>query len=187
MTDIGAVYLDDARGLARFYKQLADRALAQVDDAAFHAVGEGPESNSIAIIVKHMAGNLRSRWTDFLTTDGEKPDRHRDTEFLVADGDDRAALTAAWERGWAAFIGTLDGLTADDLGATVVIRGEPHSVVAAIQRGLTHAAYHAGQIVFLAREAAGAEWSSLSIPRGQSEKFTKTMHDQQASGGTSSA
>ena len=172
--DFAESYLQDVRAVARTYKQLADDAIAQVDDAQL-AAALGGDENGIALIVKHMAGNLRSRWTDFLTSDGEKPDRHRDEEFELAGSDDRAALMAAWERGWAAFLGTLDALTADDLGRTVTIRAEPHSVIRAVDRGVAHACYHVGQIVLLAKHFAGPAWRTLSIPRGQSQGFADRM------------
>jgi hypothetical protein len=175
--DFAAAYLQDMRATAATYKKLADEAMAQVDDARFFAL-LGDEENGIALVVKHMAGNLRSRWTDFLTTDGEKPDRDRDAEFEV-HGDTRAALLEAWERGWAIFLATLYSLTADDLGRTIRIRGEPQTVIRAVDRGVAHAAYHVGQIVLLAKHFAGAEWRTLSIPRGQSRQFTARMAGEQ--------
>lgn len=177
--DFGAAYLEDVRKVARYYKGLADDAMAQVDDAQFFAPLGGDE-NGIALVVKHMAGNLRSRWTDFLTTDGEKPDRDRDAEFEVHDGDSRAALMEAWERGWATFLDTLASLAPDDLGRTVTIRGEPQTVLRAVDRGVAHACYHAGQIVLLAKHFAGPAWRSLSIPRGQSQQFNARMAEQQS-------
>src|SRR5688572_22311245 len=129
------------RATAATYKKLADEAIAQVDDGQF-ATTLGGEENSIALIVKHMAGNLRSRWTDFLTTDGEKPDRDRDAEFELGGGDARAALMEAWERGWTTFLGTLNVLAPDDLARSVQIRGEPQTVIRAIDRGVAHASYH---------------------------------------------
>lgn len=168
--DFASAYLEDARKLARDYKRLADDAITQVDDAQF-ATPLGDEENSIALIVKHMAGNLRSRWTDFFTTDGEKPDRARDAEFELHGADDRGALLAAWEAGWATFLGVLDGLTPADLDRSVAIRGEPYTVLRAVQRGLAHACYHAGQIVLLGKHFAGPRWRTLSIPRGQSRAF----------------
>ncbi len=168
--DFAHAYLEDVRALARTYKGLADGAVAQVDDAAF-ATPLGGEENSIALVVKHMAGNLRSRWTDFFTSDGEKPDRGRDGEFELADVDGRAALLAAWEDGWATFLGVLDGLTPDDFDRPVTIRGEPYTVIRAVQRGVAHACYHTGQIVLLAKHFAGPEWRTLSIPRGQSRTY----------------
>ncbi|HEV3052224.1 MAG TPA: DUF1572 family protein [Longimicrobium sp.] len=172
--DFTAAYLQDVRAVAATYKKLADDAMAQVDDAQFFA-SLGDEENGIALIVKHMAGNLRSRWTDFLTSDGEKPDRDRDAEFEVHGGDGRAALLEAWERGWATFLGTLDSLTPEDLERTVHIRGEPHTVIRAVDRGVAHACYHVGQIVLLAKHFAGPAWRTLSIPRGQSRQFNATM------------
>jgi hypothetical protein len=175
--DFASEYLEDVRKVARYYKQLADDAMAQVDDAQFAAV-LGGEENGIALIVKHMAGNLRSRWTDFLTSDGEKPDRDRDGEFELGGTDGRAALMEAWERGWAVFLGTLDALTPDDLGRTVHIRGEPHTVIRAVDRGVAHACYHVGQIVLLAKHFAGPAWRTLSIPRRQSQQFNARMAEQ---------
>lgn len=171
--DFAAGYLRDIHATAADYKKLAEDAMAQVDDAHFFAP-LGDEENSIALIVKHMAGNLRSRWTDFLTTDGEKPDRDRDAEFEI-HGDQRAALLEAWERGWATFLGTLQSLSPDDLARTVHIRGEPHTVIRAVDRAVAHACYHVGQIVLLARHFAGAEWRTLSIPRGGSRQFNAAM------------
>jgi hypothetical protein len=168
--DFAATYLQDVRALAAFYKRLADDAMAQVDDAQF-ATPLGDEENSIALIAKHMAGNLRSRWTDFLATDGEKPDRDRDGEFELAGADGRAALLEAWERGWSIFLGALDSLTPEDLGRTVHIRGEPYGVIRAVDRGVAHASYHVGQIVLLAKHFAGPRWRTLSIPRGESRTF----------------
>jgi hypothetical protein len=172
--DFAAAYLEDVRALARHYKQMADDAMAQVDDARF-ATPLGDEENGIALIVKHLAGNLRSRWTDFLTTDGEKPDRDRDAEFELGGGDDRAALMDAWERGWAVFFHTLDSLTPADLDRTVHIRTEPYTVIRAVQRGVAHACYHVGQIVLLAKHFAGPEWRTLSVPRRQSQQFNAQM------------
>ena len=176
--EFGGAYLEDVRRVARYYKGLADDAMAQVDDAQFlTALRE--EENSIALVVKHMAGNLRSRWTDFLTTDGEKPDRNRDAEFEVLAGDGRAELMQAWERGWATFLQTLASLAPDDLGRTVLIRDEPQSVLRAVDRAVAHACYHVGQIVLLAKHFAGPGWRTLSIPRGQSRQFNARMTEQQ--------
>ena len=169
--DFAAAYLEDVRAVARTYKQLADDAIAQVNDAQL-ATALGGDENSIALIVKHMAGNLRSRWTDFLLSDGEKPDRNRDAEFELHADDGRAALLQAWERGWATFLGTLDALAPEDLGRTVRIRSEPHSVIRAVDRGVAHACYHVGQIVLLAKHFAGPGWRTLSVPRGESRSYT---------------
>lgn len=173
------LFVQDIRIQARKLKELADKAMAQVRDEDLTVVLD-PESNSIAIIVQHLAGNLRSRWTDFLTSDGEKPDRDRDAEFEAHDGAGRAALLADWDQGWNRLFSTLDSLTAEDLGKTITIRSEPHSVVQAVNRGLTHAAYHVGQIVLLAKHFASADWKSLSIPRRQSRQFTEAMRQSQS-------
>ncbi|HSF03056.1 MAG TPA: DUF1572 family protein, partial [Solirubrobacterales bacterium] len=142
----------------------------QVDDTQFFHT-PAPDANSIAVIMKHVGGNLRSRWTDFLTTDGEKPDRDRDSEFETGAADTRASISARWEEGWRLQFSAIQGLSPADLSRTVAIRGEPHTVLQAIQRQLTHYAYHVGQIVFLARHFAGPRWRSLSIPRGRSKDF----------------
>jgi len=156
----------------RSYKSLADRAMAALDDDGFFRA-PGPETNSVAITVKHVAGNLRSRWTDFLTSDGEKPDRDRDAEFELGEADSRDRIVAAWESGWARVFDTLASLRDDDLARTVTVRWEEHTVLAAIQRQLGHAAYHAGQIVQLARHYAGEAWKPLTIARGESEAFNE--------------
>jgi hypothetical protein len=158
-------YLEDSLAMFRQYKSMGERAMAQVaDDQLFAALDE--EMNSIAIIVKHMAGNMRSRWTDFLTTDGEKPDRNRDGEFEAPPAT-RAALMQMWEDGWALVFLALAPLSDEDLGRTVTIRGEPHSVMQAIQRQVAHYASHCGQIVLLAKHFAHDHWSSLTIPRAR--------------------
>ena len=160
-------YLAEALTLFHQYQRLAEKAMAQVDDRAFFAVSDA-EANSIAIIVKHVAGNQRSRWTDFLTTDGEKPDRDRDGEFVTAPGTSRAEVMRSWEAGWALLYRTLEALGSGDMERTVLIRGQEHSVMQAIQRQLAHYAYNVGQIVLLARQAVGpGAWESLSIPRKQ--------------------
>ncbi|HLZ49184.1 MAG TPA: DUF1572 domain-containing protein [Candidatus Acidoferrum sp.] len=162
-------YLRDSIGLFHYYKKLAERAMAQCpDDALF--VTLDPESNSIAIIVKHMSGNMRSRWRDFLTTDGEKPDRNRDTEF-EAPPVTRSELLELWERGWKYVFDALEPLSESDLTRTVTIRSEPHSVMQAINRQIAHYAHHAGQILFLAKHLTfvrTGKWESLSVPRGKS-------------------
>jgi hypothetical protein len=160
-------FLADALAQFRKYRALAEAALAQADDATFFAV-PGPDENSLALLVKHVAGNQRSRWTEFLATDGEKPDRRRDEEFELRPGDTRAALMARWHEGWRLLFAALEPLADADLSRTVAIRGEPHTVLQAVARQQTHYAYHVGQIVALARHHAGARWRSLSIPRGQS-------------------
>jgi hypothetical protein len=169
--ELSSEYLDSVRSTFGKYRELSEGAMAQVDDEAFRWAPDA-ESNSIAQIVKHMGGNLRSRWTAFLETDGEKPDRNRDAEFEEESADSREALMRRWEEGWNALDGTLDSLSAADLLRTVTIRGEPHSVVLAIERALTHAAYHAGQIVYLAKHLAGGGWQTLSIPRAPRREAT---------------
>lgn len=162
--DLRNVYLTDVLSTFRTYKELGDRALGRIADDDLHAALD-PESNSIAIIVTHLAGNLRSRFTDFLTTDGEKPGRNRDAEFEPADRLSREQLNRLWESSWTIALTTLAGLTAADLERSVTIRGETSTVVEALNRLVTHAAYHVGQIVYLAKHFAGPSWTSLSIPR----------------------
>jgi hypothetical protein len=166
-------YLKDSIEVFRHYKKLADRAMAQLaDEQLFTVLDE--ESNSIAIIVKHMAGNMRSRWTDFLTSDGEKPDRNRDTEFENPPAT-KEALVALWERGWGYLFEALEPLTDADLSRTITIRGEAHSVTQAINRQLAHYPYHCGQIVFLAKHLNHAGWQSLTVPRGKSQDFNRRV------------
>jgi hypothetical protein len=172
-------YLEDSRELFRYYKGLAERAMAQVaDEQLFVAIDE--EANSIAIIVKHMAGNMRSRWTDFLTTDGEKPDRDRDMEF-AAPAATREAVLQMWEDGWAHVFRALEPLSDADLGRTVTIRGEAHSVMQAINRQVAHYANHVGQIVLLAKHFAGVGWQSLTVPRNRSAEFNQRVAAGEAS------
>ncbi|HEX9736084.1 MAG TPA: DUF1572 family protein [Thermoanaerobaculia bacterium] len=156
----------------RRQKDLADRAMAQVDDDAFFAT-LAADDNSIAVIVKHVAGNMRSRWRDFLTTDGEKPDRDRDSEFDLTSADTRESLLRRWDAGWRLVFDAIGALSAGDLDRSVTIRGEQFTVLQAINRQLTHYSYHVGQAVLLARHHAGGEWKSLSIPRGQSAAFNE--------------
>jgi hypothetical protein len=167
---IGTHYLDDVRRQLVKLKIQAERAMAQVADDDFFRTPD-PESNSIAIIVKHVAGNMRSRWTDFLTTDGEKPDRNRDTEFLIEPTDTRQQIMKRWEAGWMALSDAVVSLGPEDLKKTVYVRGEGHSVLEAINRQMTHYAGHVGQIVYLAKHWAGPRWETLSIPRGKSREF----------------
>jgi hypothetical protein len=169
VTDIGTLYLDEAFRSLRGLKRMADAAMAQLSDEQFFSVLDA-ESNSVAIIVKHMSGNMRSRFTDFLTTDGEKPDRKRDSEFIT-NADNRAGLSRAWEAGFQVVLDTVKSLSPQDLARTVTIRAEPHSVLQAINRQIGHTAQHVGQIVFLAKHWKGADWQTLSVPRGQSEQF----------------
>jgi hypothetical protein len=165
-------YLSLANREFKRLKGLADKAMAQMPaERFFERPGEG--DNSVAIIVKHVAGNQLSRWRDFLTTDGEKPDRRRDEEFVLLTGDSRERLLARWEDGWAALFAALAPLRTPDLGRHVLIRRETMTVLEAVHRQLTHYAYHVGQIVYLAKHFSGSRWTSLSIPLGQSERFNR--------------
>jgi uncharacterized damage-inducible protein DinB len=166
-------YLKDSIDLFHYYKKLGERAMAQCPDKALFTTLDA-ESNSIAIIVKHMAGNMRSRWTDFLTTDGEKPDRHRDTEFEEPPKT-RAELMELWERGWKHIFDALQPLTDADLTQTITIRTEPHSVMQAINCQVAHYSYHVGQIVYLARHAAGDKWQTLTVPKKKSAEFNRQV------------
>ena len=174
MSDFRAFYIDEAFRSMRGHKRLADGAIAQLNDEQFFAAPD-PESNSVAIIVKHLAGNMHSRFTDFLTSDGEKPDRNRDREFLADNNARREELLSSWEQNWQLVFETLNSLHPEDLERTVTIRGEPHSVLQAINRQVAHYAYHVGQIVFLAKHWKGAEWRTLSVPKGQSEQVNAQM------------
>lgn len=173
-------YQDDALASFRNYKQLGERAIEQVSDEEFFATID-EEANSIAIIVKHIAGNLRSRWTDFLTTDGEKPDRDRDTEFEMTE-DTRETLMGFWDNGWQKLFNSLEPLTPHDFSKTIAIRGEPHTVVEAINRQLTHYSMHIGQIVLLAKHFRSAQWKTLSVPRNRSTEFNQFLADRQKEG-----
>ncbi len=166
-------FIEDALSLFHFSKSLAGRAMAQVSDEQLYASLD-PEANSIALIVKHMAGNMRSRWTGFLTTDGEKPDRNRDSEFVDPPAT-RAELLRMWEDGWSRLFAAIEPLTDADLARTIAIRGEAHSVLQAINRQLGHMSYHVGQIVFLAKHLASDHWQSLSVPRNQSAEFNRKV------------
>ncbi len=170
--DIAAEFLSATVNAFEANKRLADRAVEQVPDDKLH-IALDANTNSIAVIMKHVAGNLASRFTDFLTTDGEKPWRDRDGEFVDTFGS-RAELLEFWERGWACLLNTLRGLRQEDLEKTVLIRGEPHSVPLALERSLGHACYHIGQIVQVARVHAGEKWHTLTIPRGGSEQFNRS-------------
>ena len=169
-TDPAAHYLNEAHRQMRGHKRLAEGAMAQLKDEELFVTLD-PESNSVAVIVKHMAGNMRSRFTDFLTTDGEKPDRYRDQEFELSPTTTRADLTKWWEEGWARVFDAIESLKPEDVMRTVTIRGEPHTVLQAVNRQVAHYAYHTGQIVFLAKHLRSSKWRSLSIPRGKSEEF----------------
>ena len=170
MTDVASQYLDEAHRQMRGHKRLAEGAMAQLKDHELFVTLD-PESNSIALLVKHMSGNMRSRFTDFLTTDGEKPDRLRDQEFELSPSTTRADLTKWWEEGWARVFAAIEALKPDDVMRKVTIRGEPHTVLQAINRQIAHYAYHTGQIVFLAKHIRSGKWKTLSIPRGKSEDY----------------
>jgi hypothetical protein len=170
--EVGAAYLSDVLRNFRSYKKLAEDALAQTGDEDIFRLID-PEANSIAMLIKHMAGNMRSRWTDFLTTDGEKPDRHRDREFEIAPGTSRADVVKWWEDGWKCVFDAITPLRSSDLQRRVFIAGREHTVLQAITRQLLHYAGHVNQIVLLAKHFRGAEWNSLSIPKGKSETFAR--------------
>ena len=157
-------YLDDCLEQLRKLKTASEKAIAQIDDEQFFALLD-PDANSIALIMKHVAGNMRSRWTDFLTTDGEKPDRDRDSEFETTSGDTREAILAKWENGWSRTFDAITPLRPEDLGKTVTIRGESLTVLQAINRQVSHYSAHAGQIVLLAKHFAGPHWQTLSIAK----------------------
>ncbi len=174
-----ASYLEDSLELFRYYKKLAERAIDQVADENL-CVALDEEANSIAVIVKHMTGNMRSRWTAFLTTDGEKPDRNRDSEF-VDPAATREALLADWESGWACVFQALEPLGDEDLARTVTIRGEAHSVMQAINRQVAHYSYHVGQLLLLAKHFSSDRWQSLSVPRNKSADFNRKVSAGEAS------
>ena len=172
MTDVSQHFLKEVRRQLRGHKRLGEGAIAQLQDAE-RFVAPDPKSNSVAILVNHLAGNMRSRFTDFLTTDGEKPDRHRDQEFELAANTSRDDIMRGWEQGWACVFVALDSLNPEDLTRTVYIRQEPHTVLQALNRALAHYAFHVGQIVFLAKHLRSQEWKTLSLPRGKSEEFNR--------------
>ena len=180
MSEIISNYHADVIHSFANYKKLAERAIEQVSDEDFFALID-PEANSIALIVKHIAGNLRSRWGDFLTSDGEKPDRHRDTEFELID-DSRETLMTFWESGWQILFTNIEPLTVEDFSKTVTIRGESHSICEAMNRQMTHYAYHVGQIVLLAKHFRSADWRTLSVPKNRSSEFNQYLSEKQASG-----
>lgn len=172
--DAAANYLQSTQKLFRFYKSMGDKTLAQLDESHIHEPSGA--ANNIAIIVKHLSGNMLSRFTDFLSSDGEKSWRKRDDEF-VDDIRDKAHLMETWEKGWACLFGAIDGLSPEHMTQLVYIRNEGHTVIEALSRQLTHYAYHIGQLVFLARECVGAQWQTLSIPKGQSQQFNQQKFD----------
>jgi len=177
---IGQHYLADALYTFRDYKKLADKAIAQTSEADFFRALD-PESNSIAVVVKHMAGNMLSRWTDFLTTDGEKANRHRDMEFEMLPDTTKSEMLAFWEKGWQCVFTAIEPLTPDDLMKVVKIRGQDHTVVQAINRQISHYANHVGQIVLLAKHFKGDAWQTLSVPRNRSAEFNLYLQEKGAS------
>ena len=170
MTDLAGYYLEEMKRQFRGHKRMGEAAMAQLEENDFFAAID-PESNSVAALVKHIAGNARSRFTDFLTSDGEKPDRFRDREFEVSEKTTREEVMQWWEEGWSQVFATLDSLKPEDVQRTVPIRQEPHTVLQALNRALAHYAQHIGQIVFLAKHLRSSQWQTLSIPRGKSENF----------------
>jgi hypothetical protein len=172
-------YIEESLAVFRQYKKMAEGAMAQLTDDQLFATLDG-EMNSVALIVKHMTGNMRSRWTDFLTSDGEKPDRNRDSEFVEPPAT-REALLERWESGWKIVFNAIEPLTDADLTRTVTIRSEPHSVMQAINRQVAHYSSHIGQIVFLAKHFAGPNWKTLSVPRNRSAEFNRSVTSGQAS------
>ncbi len=170
MTDIAAYYLEEIKRQFRGHQHMGEKALAQLEEKQFF-IALDPESNSIAALVKHIAGNARSRFTDFLTTDGEKPDRFRDQEFEISDTTTREEVMRWWEQAWSQVFAAIDELQPEDIMRTVTIRQEPHTVLQALNRALAHYAQHIGQIVFLAKHLRSSNWQTLSIPRGRSEDF----------------
>lgn len=170
--DFTAHYLEEARRQMRGQKRMGEGAMVQLGDDEFFLTLD-PESNSVAILVKHLAGNMRSRFTDFLMSDGEKPDRFRDREFQVSGTTTRAEVMRWWEDGWSCVLGAIETLKPEDVSRTVTIRGEPHTVLQAINRQIAHYAAHIGQIVFLAKHLRSSKWKTLTIPRGKSEEFKK--------------
>jgi hypothetical protein len=170
--EVSSHYLEEARRQMRGHKRMGEGAMAQLGDGDFFLTLD-PESNSVAILVKHLAGNMRSRFLDFLTSDGEKPDRFRDREFEVTGATTRADVMKWWDEGWACVLGAIEALKPEDVMHTVTIRGESHTVLQAINRQIAHYAVHVGQIVFLAKHLRSSEWKTLTIPRGKSEEFKR--------------
>jgi len=168
--EVSKHYLEEALRQLRGHKRMGDGAMSQLKDEEFFVTLD-PESNSVAVLVKHLAGNMRSRFTDFLTSDGEKPDRFRDQEFDLTPATTRADVMKWWEEGWARVFAAIEPLKPEDVMRIVTIRGEPHTVLQAINRQIAHYAQHIGQIVFLAKHLRSAEWKTLSIPRGKSEEY----------------
>ncbi len=180
MDEVIENFRDNVLETFRGYKRLAEEALNQVsDDEFFHQLDD--ESNSIAVLVKHIAGNQESRFTDFLTTDGEKSDRRRDSEFII-DNESRKYLMNRWEDGWLKVLCAVENLKTSDFKQSVFVRGEQHSIPEALNRQLTHYAYHIGQIIFLAKHYRSADWETLSVPRNKSVEFNDFLRDKKARG-----
>jgi hypothetical protein len=184
--EVAGLFLDEAVKTFRSQKALADKAFAQVKDEEFF-VSLDEESNSIAVIIQHLAGNMLSRWTDFLTTDGEKPDRNRDMEFVLTRDTTRAQLLARWEEGWTCAFNAIESLRPEDVAGRVLIRGEEHTVLKAILRQTSHYAQHVGQIILLAKHFRSGEWKSLSIPRNRSADFNARMAERADDAGPGAA
>jgi hypothetical protein len=182
MDSVASHLLEEIQRQLRGHKRLAEGALSQLKDEDFFVTLD-PESNSVAILIKHIAGNMRSRFTDFLTTDGEKPDRYRDQEFELSGKTTRAELMRSWEDGWSRVFAALDSLTPDDLMRNIYIRQEAHTVVQAMNRALSHYAFHIGQIVFLTKHLRSSEWKTLSVPRGKSEEFNRMSLEERRQSG----
>ena len=179
--ELRTLYLADAQARFRSLRTLAERAIAQIDEQQwFAALAQG--GNRIAHLMKHLTGNMRSRWTDFLTSDGEKPTRNRDDEFEIRLTDTAQSLRRQWVEAWTCLFSALEGLTPADLDGTVLIRGEQHSVIEAINRQLAHYAMHVGQIVLIAKTLRGQQWQSLSIPKGGSSSFNQAMEKGKCTG-----
>jgi hypothetical protein len=170
MTDLASYYLEEIKKQLRGHKRMAEAAMAQLEDKDFFTLID-PEANSVAILVKHIAGNARSRFSDFLASDGEKPDRFRDQEFEISTDTTREEVMRWWEQGWSHVFSALESLTPEDVTRTVTIRQEPHTILQALNRALAHYAQHIGQIVFLAKHLRSKDWQTLSIPRGKSEEY----------------
>jgi Protein of unknown function (DUF1572) len=182
MTDTASHYLEEIKRQLHGHKRMGEGAMAQLEETDFFVTLD-PESNSVAALVKHIAGNARSRFTDFLTSDGEKPDRFRDQEFEISEKTTRVEVMRWWEQAWLYVFSTLDTLKPEDIQRTVTIRQEPHTVMQALNRALAHYAQHIGQIVFLAKHLRSSKWQTLSIPRGKSEDY-KTANPKTHSHGT---
>ena len=182
---IGQHYLADALNTFRDYQKLGERAFAQLDDEDLFRTID-PESNSIAVIMKHLAGNMISRWTDFLTTDGEKPERNRDMEFVMLPETTKEEMVAYWEKGWKCTFDAIEALTPDDLLRTVTIRGQDHTAMQAITRQIAHYANHIGQIVYVAKHLKVGDWQTLSVPKNRSAEFTTYLKEKAATGEASS-